>query len=123
MGRVRKPCNGAGEIDVWWERLDADPDQVASLSALLSPDETARAGRFRHPRHRDRFTVRRGMLRSILGAYLGQNPAMLRFGYGPFGKPALDHGSGTGGLCFSVSHSHGIALYALARGVDVGVDV
>jgi 4'-phosphopantetheinyl transferase len=47
----------------------------------------------------------------------------LRFGYNPYGKPALVGEEGEKGLRFNVSHSHGLALYAITRGREIGVDL
>jgi 4'-phosphopantetheinyl transferase len=48
----------------------------------------------------------------------------LRFEYGARGKPALGgDDSADSALTFNLSHSHGLAVYAVARGRDVGVDV
>jgi 4'-phosphopantetheinyl transferase len=67
--------------------------------------------------------VARGLLRAILGRYLGCSPADVRFCYGPRGKPALNDARGGEALRFNLSHSRGIALYAVTRGREVGVDV
>jgi len=76
------------------------------LAAVLSPDAQARAARFRFDQERERYSVGRGALRAILGAYADRNPASLAFEYGPFGKPAL---SGLYGLAFNLSHSGRLA--------------
>jgi 4'-phosphopantetheinyl transferase len=89
---------------------------------MLSPDERARADRFRSPRDRDRFVAARGLLRSILAGYLDRDPAALRFAYGPFGKPELAEGAGVL-LRFNVAHAGDRALYAVAWGRQVGVDL
>jgi 4'-phosphopantetheinyl transferase len=48
---------------------------------------------------------------------------MLRFAYGPTGKPALDGEASASGISFNVSHSQTLALYAVARQREVGVDI
>ncbi|MFM7424669.1 MAG: 4'-phosphopantetheinyl transferase family protein [Elainella sp.] len=90
---------------------------------MLSADEQARAKRFYFAKDHDRFTLARGMLRLILGRYLNLAPAAVQFQYGAVGKPALaDAGTGAASLCFNVSHSHQMALFALAQR-QVGVDL
>ena len=69
---------------------------------------------------RKRFVVARGVLRTLLGDYLGRHPGSLGFGYNPYGKPHL---AGNSEVRFSTSHSHGLVLLAFARGRDVGVDI
>ena len=103
------------EVHVW--RLDLE-DAVAD-DTYLSPDERERAGRIAAQRHRQRFVAARSVLRCLLAQYLGCEPAEVAFAYGEHGKPALQEGD----LCFNLSHSHEMALYAVARARAVGVDV
>lgn len=93
------------------------------LKRVLSDDERARADRFLIDRHRRRFVLARGMLRSVLSHYLGCRPAELRFDYGRYGKPRLAGAQAASDLRFNVSHSGDLALMAFVRGRDVGVDV
>ncbi len=116
------PAIAENEIHLWRAPLDIAPEKLAAMETLLQPDEHARAGRFRFPQHKARFTAARGILRSILGLYAGCAPASLRFAYGEHGKPCLAEPAGTG-IEFNVFHSGDMALYAVARGRGVGVDV
>lgn len=108
---------GEDEVHLWRLWLDAPAD---GLRHLLSADERQRADRFAHLRDRERWTVARAGLRRILAAYLRVGPRLLRFEIGPYGKPHLAPDSG---LCFNLSHSGAVALVAVARGRDLGVDV
>ena len=110
------------EIHVWRASLDGAADKIKALESLLSPDERARADRFRFPEHRSRFIGARGTLRRILGMCLDCEPAELRFAYGEHGKPALESPVDRR-VEFNLSHSGGIALYAVAIERRVGVDV
>jgi 4'-phosphopantetheinyl transferase len=115
-----RPLLAVGKCKLWQAQLDEeDPD---SFRGFLSKDECVRAGRLRSPRSADRFTVARGILRTLLGRYLALRPERLVFSYGPHGKPEL-----AGGLqkllSFNVSHSGDLALFAIANGFEVGVDV
>jgi 4'-phosphopantetheinyl transferase len=96
---------------------------VPDAGAALSPDERCRAERFHFDADRRRFSVARALLRTLLGRYLACPPPAVAFVYGPQGRPALADPVAAGGLTFSVSHSHGVALYAFTRDRDVGVDV
>ena len=109
-------------IHVWRADLRVSPACLRHLEATLSPDEVARAARFRFPKHRERFTVARGVLRDVLSRYLDVLPAQLAFSTNPHGKPALaslDHAW----LQFNLSHSGDLALVAVARDRPIGVDV
>ncbi len=108
-------------IPVWRVRLDRAPSSCARLEDVLSPEELERARRFRFERDRRRFTLARGALRAILGGYLEVDPRSVVFNYGPQGKPRLAGGSS--GLRFNVAHSGELALIAVSRGRELGVDV
>lgn len=112
------PILPAQALHLWRIPLDITAECKAMLAGVLSPDETQRASAFRFAIHRDRFIVARGMLRTILAAYLQMKPACLHFHYGQFGKPALE-----GGLSFNLSHAQDYALLAVARAWPVGVDI
>jgi 4'-phosphopantetheinyl transferase len=111
------------EIHVWHASLDREPDFLPCLEATLSSDERARAHRFRFLRDRNDFLVARGLLRKLLGRYLDQSPADVELCYGQHGKPSLSIANSCGGVCFNLSHSSGLVVYAIARGRNLGIDV
>ncbi|MCL6650581.1 MAG: 4'-phosphopantetheinyl transferase superfamily protein [Chloroflexi bacterium] len=111
------------EVHLWLATLEASPAQLAAYEQLLSSDERERAARFRFWRDRHRYVVGRGLLRVILARYLGIAPFELRFAYNAYGKPEPAAESSARWLRFNLSHSHGLALYAVARGRELGVDI
>jgi len=111
------------QVHAWRASLDWPGIDVERLSRLLSLDERIRAERFYFERDRKRFVVGRGILRGILGCYLGIEPSCVQFSYGAYGKPALAAASVGETLHFNVSHSDALALYAVTRGREIGVDV
>ena len=118
-----RPVLCKGRVHLW--RVDLDGFRPASERAwdVLSDDESARARRFRFERDRDRFVIRRALLRSILGSYLDADPRRLEFDYGEMQKPTLAMPSESGDLRFNQSESGGLAIYAFTLGREVGVDV
>lgn len=119
---------GDGEVAVWAVPLDPPAAEVAALAALLSPDEAERAARFRFDRHRRRYAVGRGVLRTLLGRFLGVAPRQIAFAYGANGKPFLAAPPAgappvPGGLQFNLSNSDELALVAFCRGAELGTDV
>lgn len=110
-------------VHVWLAALTRPSGEVEALQHLLSEDEQQRAARFHFPRDRASFIVARATLRKILGLYVGFSPGLLRFGYNAFGKPELVGAAGETGIRFNLSHAGGLALYAVAAGRDVGVDI
>lgn len=116
------PQLAPGAAHVWKLRLDLPPGDVRALRELLSADECERADRFVFDAHRNRFIACRGQVRRILAAYLGTAPAELRFQYGARGKPSLALPADNL-VTFNISHSHDLALCAVARGGELGVDI
>lgn len=113
-------------VHLWYADLNPPPAVVAGLEPLLADDERERAARFRFDKHRRRFIVRRGQLRRLLGAYLGLPPAGLSFDYAERGKPSVaGHAiqDPARRLEFNLSDSEDLAVYAFARGLEIGVDV
>lgn len=111
------------EVHVWLVALDRWDDRVSSLSRLLSGDEWSRARRFYFEADRHRFIIKRGCLRKLLSLYLGIAPGQIRFSYGPHGKPYLSRELHRSDLHFSLSHSHGLAIYAIIRSRRIGIDL
>ena len=109
-----RPAAVAGEVHVWRASLDAASD----CDGTLSPDERARAARFRFDRDRRRYVAGRGLLRTLLARYTGADPAALRFSYGEYGKPGLD-----GAPRFNVAHADAVWLCAVTEFAEVGADV
>jgi 4'-phosphopantetheinyl transferase len=72
---------------------------------------------------RSHFMAARGILRELLGAYLGSSPAKVQFSYGNYGKPALEAITAGPSLQFNLSHSGGLAVYALSLKRRLGIDV
>jgi 4'-phosphopantetheinyl transferase len=116
------PALAADEVHLWLASLQPPVERLAILAATLSGDERERAARFRFPEHQDRFIAGRGLLRELLGAYLDQPAALIRFNQGPRGKPALVGQPAETGLHFNLSHSSDRVLYAIAWR-EVGVDL
>ena len=114
---------GSDEVHVWRATLDQTPSQRQCFLHNLAADEQARAERFYFERDREHFIVARGVLRAILGGYLNRAPECLSFCYSSHGKPSLAGESEGDAIRFSVSHSGGVALYAVTRGREVGIDI
>jgi 4'-phosphopantetheinyl transferase len=111
----------ADEVHVWRVNIAGETD--AGGLGSLSAAERARADRFRFPADRDRFVASHAALRAILASYLEVAPAALIFGEGVHGKPLVEAPDAGCALRFSLSHSGDIAVVAVSRGRDVGVDV
>ncbi|OQX65346.1 MAG: hypothetical protein B5M55_04175 [Desulfococcus sp. 4484_242] len=122
----RQPCDPRlknGHVDVWCVSLDMEPSVLSGFHPMLSEDERRKASRFRFKNMKARYVAARGVLRSIIAAYLDARPGDLAFQYGRYGKPALAGAFSDAEITFNMSHSHGMALYAVSFGNAVGVDI
>jgi 4'-phosphopantetheinyl transferase len=111
------------EVHVWRADLDLPAWQIERLAQTLSEDEQHRANRFYFERDKTHFIAGRANLRTILSRYLDLEPAQLQFSYGSRGKPSLDSTSTSRALCFNLSHSNGLALYAVTSDRSIGIDL
>ena len=109
-------------VHVWAVRLDSPPAHIDALYATLSADERERSSRFHFDRDRRRYICARGVLRQLFSRYLDAAAEEFTFSYGPSGKPSLG-GRFRGALTFNVSHSDDLALIAIGRDIELGVDV
>ena len=114
-----------GEIHVWSVTLAPEASRVKALRQILTAEEQERVDRYRFDYLQRRGVVRRGRLRQLVGGYAGLEPTEVRFGYGEKGKPFLenDPASGPDQLHFNLSDSEDLAVYAFARGIEIGADV
>jgi 4'-phosphopantetheinyl transferase len=113
-----------GEVAVWTVALDrwSSPPLGDSLSA----DERARAALIRLPGRRKEFVAAHAALRAILASYQDIPPESLLFtttcawcGDPEHGKPRLQD---SGGLNFNLTRAGALALVAVTREAEVGVD-
>ena len=118
---VAWPVLGDEDVHVWCADLGVSKEVLDRLLDFLAEEEKARAARFRFDKHRNPYIAGRGILRALLGRYLGIAPQSVQFVYGHCGKPALPENQSA--LCFNVSHSGAYALYAFSRNREVGIDI
>lgn len=123
------------DVHIWRSPLECSEAILQSYWQTLSPDERARAERFKFDHHRQRFIAARGTLRRLLGHYLAIAPDQIQFRYTPQGKPWVEGpviegqmiegqtSALTRSLHFNVSHSETLALYGFTYAGAVGVDV
>src|SRR5258706_3318452 len=120
---VSVPGLAPDQIHVWRVPLNQSPARLLELKAVLSPDERARAERFRFDKDRNQFIESRAALRLLLSQYLNVSPTGLTFSKAAHGKPALANGQSNSGLRFNLSRRDGLALVAVTRDREIGIDV
>jgi 4'-phosphopantetheinyl transferase len=107
-------------LHIW--RIDLHqhhPEKTAQSRMLLNEEEKVRADRLLVESARSNFINARAALRIILSEYLHSAPRDLVFTYGPQGKPTLANPK----LSFNLTHSNDIALLAIIREGEVGIDI
>ena len=107
------------EVHVWLALIPSARTRLNEWVQILSAEEGERAKRFRFDEHRERSQITRGLLRSLLGQYLGRTPQELSFAYNAHGKPEVKNC----GVHFNTSHSGDYATFAFTRAGAVGVDI
>jgi 4'-phosphopantetheinyl transferase len=112
-----------GHVHLWAVVLKDFVDEVSKFGDLLSPVEQTAAQKFGFDRDRNRYVIRHGVLRLIIGRYLRQPPAQIEFQLGAYGKPELRENGGSTPLFFNTSHSADIAVCAITSACPIGVDV
>jgi 4'-phosphopantetheinyl transferase len=116
-----RPCRIQGQVQVWAFHTQDVSQAVPLLSGLLSEDERRQVDRYRTAADRLRAVVSRGMLRLLLGWWLGADAPGLSIGRTAAGRPFVHNMDDT--LDFNVAHSGDWVLIALSSGGRVGVDV
>lgn len=110
-------------VHVWAATLDLPRERLARLAATLSGEERHRAAQFRRDWLTTRYVAGRGTLRELLGEYLELPATAIQFAYDSHGRPSIAQPDRHPPLQFNVSHSGGLALYAVSLVSHLGVDV
>src|SRR5438132_14032892 len=77
---------GSDEVQVWIATVPSDEAGLTAVAREVSPDERARAERFRVSEPRPQFVFGRALLRQLLGACLTVDAVQLAFGAHPRGQ-------------------------------------
>jgi 4'-phosphopantetheinyl transferase len=102
---------------LWSVQLDGEQGDAWEV---LSAEEQTRARRFVFQPHQQRYVRARASLRHLLGEVTGEPADRLRIALGHHGKPYLpDHPA----CHFNLAHSAGMALIAISRVAEIGVDL
>lgn len=111
----------AYSVHLWQVYIPDLLPKIHDFTLLLDEIEMKRAKRFHFEIHRQRFIIARAVLRRILSIYTGIPPQNLVFTVGPRGKPYLSPNPLD--LQFNISHSEGMAVYAMTSHVEIGIDI
>jgi 4'-phosphopantetheinyl transferase len=123
LSRMRGTAGGAehASVVVWSVPLEAEAVETPRLTHL-STAEREIASRFQFEADRQRYLRSHCALRSVLADALRTDPGGLEFASGKCGKPALT-GRFLNALSFNLSHCDDLAVVAVSRECEMGVDV
>jgi 4'-phosphopantetheinyl transferase len=110
-------------IHIWSVRYEDLDWHYKVLSQVLSSEEWHTASMFRRATDAKKYLLRHGVVRSILGHYIHQDPEMVSLVTGKNGKPELDPQGGYTDVYFNLSHSHERVLIGVNRKHPIGVDI
>jgi 4'-phosphopantetheinyl transferase len=120
---LRVPALGDDSIHLWHANPLGCRSLLPTFRTLLSSDEKDRLARFHFEGDRQDFVFARGILRTVLAAYLKTDPWALCFRYSEYGKPELGSTDRGEDLQFNLSHTQGAVLLGVCRHRAIGVDV
>jgi 4'-phosphopantetheinyl transferase len=113
------------EIHVWYTLAakELETDVAARYLALLAPAERDRHDRFVQEKDRRQYLLGKVLVRTVLSLYLKREPEDWIFATNNLGKPVLANGPADSSICFNLSHTDGLVVCAVARNIEVGIDV
>ena len=91
--------------------------------AILSQEEMCLMQSFRNTRDQSRFWARRTGLRWILSRYLNISSDQVTYAFGEHRKPCLPTHANPHNLRFNLSHSAELAVVAICRDREIGIDI
>lgn len=112
------------QVDLWCAFLDEAkaPDLDQRYRSILSTEEAQRYARFHFEKDRRQFLLTRALVRDVLSRYVAVEPSRLVFTRNEYGKPALAEPAACP-VVFSLSHTKGLSVCAVASAQMIGVDV
>ena len=114
---------GAEDCHIWCADLSASMSKLPLWEQSLSASERTQAAKFYFSEDRRTYAARHGILRQILAGYLARRPGEIRLVHDANGKPRIDPSANDIDLRFSLSRSAHVAVFAVVRHCEVGVDV
>lgn len=112
-----------GQVQLRLVSLACTPNEMGRLQGFLSADELQRCNRLIDWERRERAIAGRGLVREMLGGYLGEEPGSVLISEGEFGKLHLSDHLEPDSISFNLSHAGNHLLLAVSAGCEVGVDM
>jgi 4'-phosphopantetheinyl transferase len=117
------PVADEGRLHVWRFNLRDESADIRRLEPVLRDHELVRADSFHRLRDRTTYVLARAQLRILLGKYLNRDARDVKIAYTANGKPVLSPSANVFPVQFNLAHSQDVALCAVSRYSEVGIDV
>lgn len=115
----RRPLEG--EIHIWRNHRAGKEGRISSYLPYLSLFEQQKAKTFHYEKDREDFILGRGILRKLLGQYLGVRAKDVDIRNNLYGKPCVYEAPIP--LEFSVSQSGNEQVFVFTLGRQIGIDI
>ena len=124
MWNSRTDVLRSGEVHLWYFDVSDVKRLAAPAQRILTSHDAAQAQNFLRRELREKFIIRRGLLRRLLGLHTGTSLYPRALEYSASGQPLVPAGeNGLRPLFFSVSHSSSDLLFAFSKTWPAGVDI
>ena len=110
-------------VHVWSAQYSTLERYHSILSAMVSPEEIQTALGFRKQNDARQYILRHGMVRSVLGRYLQQDPQKIQFVQNVNGKPELSEESPVPDIRFNMSRTNERVCLGITRKSAIGLDL
>lgn len=110
------------EAHLWLVNINKSFRDLDYYTALLSPEEKKRSGRFHFSRDKNRNIITYAVLRLLISNYINIDPAQVMYKYNQYNKPEVANRKNSG-LGFNLSHSGNYIIYAFSLRREVGIDI
>ena len=119
-----KPAPGTGDILHIWSARYSDLDRYYPvLSRFISADEVTKAAGFKKSKDTQKYILRHGMTRAVLGQYIKKDPREIRFVHDGSGKPNLDPEGDAHDIRFSLSRTDEMVCLGISKKSRIGLDI
>lgn len=110
------------DVHIFYGNTDKFFSFLPYFRSILSKDEISKAESFYQEEKKEKAIICRGLLRTILGYYLGVKPEKIKFIYNQKGKPDLDEKINNIKIKFNLSHKNQYLIYGFSL-KNIGVDL
>jgi len=110
-------------IDIWLCDLKQLSGDINIFFFFFSEDERQRADKLKVEDKKQQYIITRGALRQRLGLLTNIDPKDFVFEYLEHGKPIFNNDARFTDITFNISHSHDLALIAIAQKQSIGIDI